>query len=136
MMIEKVDSADRTDNAEQQFMRDVQKVQVQQLDLAPQLQELEQWLASLLKSLQLPSMGVVGANFALDDVVNTKDGPELSPKLSSEYKTIFAPKSSLVQGLTAIDEQMQAYPQQWAEQWKELKPAVQMADIFADKLIL
>ncbi|MDO5679525.1 MAG: dynamin family protein, partial [Pelistega sp.] len=93
-------------NAEQCFMEAVCQAQVRELDLAPQLLALEQWLDKVLQDWHAP-----------------------------EIKSFCAQNSVLVQDLAAIQEQMQAAPTQWTAQWDELKPALNMADIFADKLM-
>ena len=94
-------------NAEQVFMRAVQEAQVLKLDLGTQVQGLEQWLADLLNRLEQPLVA----------------------------SSVLTAESSLAQSLAALQEQKQGYPQKWDAQWEELKPALNMADAFADKLM-
>lgn len=94
-------------NAEHEFMRSVQEAQVLKLDLGTQVQGLEQWLADLLNRLETPLM----------------------------VSSVLTGESSLAHGLASIQEQKQSYPQQWDAQWEELKPALNMADAFGDKLM-
>ena len=103
----KIDVMKQSDfNAEQCFMDVVQQAQVREFDSAPPLRALEYCLANLLQAWQAP----VAASLC-------------------------APKSVVAQELSAIQEQMQASPGQWTTQWDELKPALNMADAFADKLM-
>lgn len=108
MKVENMSNAQMSGNAEHDFMQAVQHAQLTKLDVGAQVQALEQWLAALLKQLQGPLI---------------------------QWATCLTNESALAQSLLAIQEAIQSYPEQWSAKWDELKPALNMADRFADKLM-